>query len=148
MGLDVVEIVLEIEEAFDISIPDEVAEKIQTVGQLYDYVVEQTRGRPHRSADEAPDRTDVCLTAATFYLVRRELCAKLGLDRRQVRPRTPLEDLFPQAARRRDWAELEHKLNLKFPALVRPRPLIFWAIALCLAMAAIANSPRRGHPKR
>src|SRR5271170_7360885 len=113
MGMDAIEIVLEIEEAFDISIPDEVAEKIQTVGQLYDYVVEQTRGRPKGSADEAPDRTDVCLTAATFYLLRREPCAKLGLDRRQVRPRTPLEDLLPQGARRHDWAELALKLNLK-----------------------------------
>ena len=37
-SLDVVELVMAFEEAFDIEIPDEDAEKIQTVQQAVDYI--------------------------------------------------------------------------------------------------------------
>ena len=37
-SLDIVELVMAFEEAFDLDIPDEDAEKIQTVGQAVDYV--------------------------------------------------------------------------------------------------------------
>jgi acyl carrier protein len=37
-SLDTVELVMEFEDEFDISIPDEDAEKIRTVGQAIDYV--------------------------------------------------------------------------------------------------------------
>ena len=37
-SLDTVELVMELEEEFDITIPDEAAEKIQTVGQAVDYI--------------------------------------------------------------------------------------------------------------
>lgn len=39
-SLDVVELVMAMEEAFEIEIPDEDAEKIQTVGDAITYVVE------------------------------------------------------------------------------------------------------------
>ncbi len=37
-SLDTVELVMALEEEFDIEIPDEDAEKIQTVGQAVDYI--------------------------------------------------------------------------------------------------------------
>jgi acyl carrier protein len=37
-SLDTVELVMELEEEFDINIPDDVAEKIQTVGQAVDHI--------------------------------------------------------------------------------------------------------------
>jgi len=38
-SLDTVELVMEFEDEFDMSIPDEEAEKIQTIGQAIDYIV-------------------------------------------------------------------------------------------------------------
>lgn len=42
-SLDTVELVMELEEAFDISIPDEDAEKIQTVGDAIRYIEEHIK---------------------------------------------------------------------------------------------------------
>jgi len=39
-SLDTVELVMEFEDEFELSIPDEEAEKIQTVGQAIDYISE------------------------------------------------------------------------------------------------------------
>jgi acyl carrier protein len=41
-SLDTVELVMELEEEFDIKIPDEAAEKIQTVGQAIAHIEEQS----------------------------------------------------------------------------------------------------------
>lgn len=42
-SLDTVELVMEFEEEFDITIPDEEAEKIQTVGQAVKYIEEHSK---------------------------------------------------------------------------------------------------------
>ena len=39
-SLDLVELIMEIEEKFGITVPDEVAEKIKTVGDAVDYIQE------------------------------------------------------------------------------------------------------------
>ncbi|MBC8372738.1 MAG: acyl carrier protein [Planctomycetes bacterium] len=41
-SLDTVELVMEFEDQFELSIPDEDAEKIQTVGQAIDYISEHS----------------------------------------------------------------------------------------------------------
>lgn len=46
-SLDTVELVMEFEDEFEMSIPDEEAEKIQTIGQAVDYI------DAHRSKDKA-----------------------------------------------------------------------------------------------
>jgi len=43
-SLDVVDLVMGLEEEFDIEIPDEDAERIQTVGQAVAYIDEKTGG--------------------------------------------------------------------------------------------------------
>lgn len=42
-SLDTVELIMEFEKEFDISIPDEQAEKIQTVGHAVEYLEEQLK---------------------------------------------------------------------------------------------------------
>ncbi|MCC6125071.1 MAG: acyl carrier protein [Pirellulales bacterium] len=48
-SLDTVELVMELEEEFDINIPDDAAEKIQTVGQAIDHIEKAVDG--NESAD-------------------------------------------------------------------------------------------------
>jgi acyl carrier protein len=52
-SLDTVELVMELEEEFDINIPDDVAEKIQTVGQAIDHIEAAVNSRGEQ--DQAPD---------------------------------------------------------------------------------------------
>lgn len=44
-SLDTVELIMELEDAFEMSIPDEEAEKIQTVGQAIDYIVQHLNAK-------------------------------------------------------------------------------------------------------
>lgn len=44
-SLDTVELIMEFEDAFDLNIPDEVAEKIQTIGDAIKYVVEHPKNK-------------------------------------------------------------------------------------------------------
>lgn len=43
-SLDTVELVMELEEEFDINIPDDAAEKIQTVGQVISFIENAKQG--------------------------------------------------------------------------------------------------------
>ncbi len=43
-SLDTVELVMELEEEFDISIPEDAAEKIQTVGEAIDHIEKSRAG--------------------------------------------------------------------------------------------------------
>jgi acyl carrier protein len=49
-SLDTVELVMEFEDEFDMSIPDEEAEKIQTVGAAIDHIVTAVKSKKQESA--------------------------------------------------------------------------------------------------
>ncbi len=125
MGLDGVELVMEVEDRFDISIPDDHAEHMRTVGDMCDYL--STRAR---SFLDCP-----CPTASHFYTLRRVLINQFGIERSGVRPTTPMKDLFPQETRFEDWRRLSDQLGSALPPLRWPRfaPLL----CLCLFVAPI-----------
>ena len=76
MGLDAVELVLSVEKVFDIELPDEVAAKIFTVGDLHEYVfAELSRlGRPNLNRD------------IIYDLLRNVICFQLGVESERVVP--------------------------------------------------------------
>ena len=107
MGLETVELVMDVEESFEISIPDEKAQDIVTVGDLFEFVKSR--------AKRAPART--CLTAATFYDVKRALRDR-GISQR-FGPSTHLADILPSGERRSFWNSLGNGMQLKLPELER-----------------------------
>lgn len=48
-SLDTVELVMELEDAFDMTIPDEEAEKLKTVGEAIDYIKKQLEAKASAS---------------------------------------------------------------------------------------------------
>ncbi len=124
MGLDTVELVMEIEEAFDISIPDDRASRMLTVGDVYDFVIEKTA--------DSTITSSTCLTAMAFYELRRQL-RSFGLAESGFRPKTRLDRVIPLVGRRSYWRALSSKMDLRFPRLVRPS----WLTLLNCMLVAI-----------
>src|SRR5688572_20344208 len=93
MGLELVELVMETEETFDLSIPDEDAGRIRTPREMTDYVIARLRF-PQEGG---------CLTQKTFYRVRRAAVSCLAVPRSAVKPATPWNDLLPRWRRSRAW---------------------------------------------
>jgi acyl carrier protein len=125
VGLDAVELVMEVEEAFGISIPDGKAEQMLTVGNLYDYVVDQVHLAPAAN----------CLTAAAFYEIRAGL-RELGITAR-FGPSTLLVEVLPQRHRRSFWSHLGRTMQLQLPNLVRPLWIVIINAMVTLVAAAI-----------
>ena len=110
MGLDLVELVIEIEETFQIKVEDDQAARMRTVGDVADYIVARL-----------PDRaSETCLSAAVFYRLRRSLTELVGANRRAVAPRVETASLLPIDRRRASWLQISTQLGWRFPPLERP----------------------------
>jgi acyl carrier protein len=135
MGLDGVELLMEVEDEFGITIDDDAppAEGDVTVGDLYRHILEKLRAKGEVLG---PDASAKCLSSAAFYVFRRGLCDEFGLDRQRVRPSTRMEDLVPKADRRRRWRALSMRLGLDLPKLERA-PAMLTAIR-CSTVAVFA----------
>lgn len=90
MGLDGLEIVMETEATFGIEIPDAVAERLYTPGDLVDYVISQLATTP----------SDSCLTQQLFYRLRRGF--RRQLQDRGVTLDTEIRSLVPKS----EWPDL------------------------------------------
>lgn len=138
MGLDTVELVMEVEEAFGISISDTDAEKIQTVGQLHDHVMERLQAKPgcerplYLTAARGP-----CLTAVTFYKLRR-CFARSSVNRGKLRPSAALDEILPTDDRLQVWRRLADELQLALPRLVRAAWIVHTLAVVAAMTAALA----------
>ncbi len=76
MGLDTVELVLAVEELFEIEIPNECAEKLTTVGELHQFVVDELTRLERQNVNR-----DI-----VYDLIRNIVCIQLGVKPEKVIP--------------------------------------------------------------
>ncbi len=107
MGLDSIDLVVAIEKAFDIKIPDSEAEKILTVGDMYNAV--------HKHINEANNHK--CLTQKIFYHLRANMVSMGIAGPAAIKPQTGLETLIPLNSRYNDWQQLQSASGYKMPVL-------------------------------
>lgn len=93
MGLDSVELLIEVEEHFGVVLTSEQVADVETVDDLA-RLVATTIERESRGP---------CPSAAAFYALRRATCAVIGPKASRARPSTRLLELFPRRGRRRAW---------------------------------------------
>lgn len=132
MGLDTVELVMEMEDEFGISIPDADAEKLGTVGNIYDYL------RDRLSAL----RGERCVTQAIFYRLRSAMVTQFGLRRRNIRPAARLDQLLHPEQWQQHWQYFCNHLGLELPLLLRHSRRYAtdgWAIAFIISAAIVPS---------
>jgi acyl carrier protein len=133
MGLDAVEIVMAVEDAFDIRIEDAEAEKLLTPRQLIDCVQGKVSGAT----------SNTCLTQRAFNLLRKSLLRHGDWKRRDIAPGVALATLMPKQKRRALLEQITVELGIKKPPeFVRARWLnILLLVGSLLAglLAAIAT---------
>jgi len=126
MRLDAVENVMEVEESFGITIPEDRAGNVRTVGGFYAIVLDLTK-------DITRDN-NACVTAATFRSLRRHLIPQVA-DARRIRPSWKIADTLPLRGRRRLWARLGTEMDLRMPPRQRPH----WMTLMSILLTATAS---------
>ena len=133
-GPDPLELVMNIEEAFHITIPDEEAEQIHNGGELYAYVLAKLPQPPSQG----------CVSSATFYRLRRALQDLFAIPRALIRPAARMEELLPVEGRPDSWRRLAAAMTPgRLPELKRPRWMEPWlppcGLLVLLAMVLTAG---------
>lgn len=125
MGLDAVEIVMEVEDRFDVKISDEECEGVRTVADLAALVIKRL-----------PRSEGPCPTAREFFAIRKLMVTHSGIERRRVRPKARLTEMFPGPARRPLWISLR-VLDDRLPQLKTSSRAASWLVlfAACAACA-------------
>jgi hypothetical protein len=106
MGLDGVELVMELENEFGITIPDSEASRITTVGQTVSYIVRLLW-------DQRPREPWVCPSSRLFYQLRDSLGAIYGIARSAVRPSVRIGDLVTSRMGRGEWNDVAATSGLR-----------------------------------
>lgn len=114
MGLDVVELVMEIEDEFGIQITEEDYPKAVTVGDLRDLVVVKLAVK---EGWEPVGQSSYCPSAALFLWLRKGLTTALDQSHLRVRPSDRLDGYLPSFRRRKDWFRWQTACELYLPAL-------------------------------
>jgi len=107
MGLDGVELVMNVEDTFGITIDDADASKMITAGQLHQYVSNKVQSLSANS----------CATQKCFYVLRKHASTALNIPTKKIRPDTPVDTLFPLSERRFFWKKISHNAPFKLPKL-------------------------------
>jgi acyl carrier protein len=137
MGLELVEIVMEVEDTFGIVITDDDATGMRSVGELHRQIIESRLRARQRG----------CPTARAFHKIRRVLMESASVPRRSIRPSTPLKAILPPVARRRAWRTLQETTSGRLRGLRLPfrlGPLMAGAWVLSGVLGAATLMPRVG----
>jgi len=124
MGLDGVELVMEVEDRFGVRLPDAECSRIRTVADLAALVVSRL-----------PRCGAYCPTARAFLDLRRLLVVHASIDRNRIRPKARLDWLFPHGLWR-TWRRLRLHEPVIPPLIASPMTdqLMVWASGVLLLL--------------
>lgn len=121
MGLDLVEYVMAVEEAFEVDIPDADAVHLETPAKLIDYLC----ARLSETADGPP------LVQTAFYWLRRALADELVVPRGVIRPSSTVGELTNRPEND-VWKAVASRLEVN-PKFLTHAPIAKWLARLVRA---------------
>jgi len=132
MGLDGVELIVEVENTFGIKIQDKEAEAIATVGDFYEVVWNKIRD----------NKSNKCASALLFYRFRKLIVENCNISKKDFLLDKNLNDLIPRSVRKQMWKELQSKFEFKLPNLKLPSflQLVLLIIGLVLILGSLVFS--------
>jgi acyl carrier protein len=105
MGLDGVELVIEVEDSFGLTIPDHAAVKMESPGDIFDYIA-ATR---FSLVAQGP------LMQPLFHDLKRAIVSEFTVDPRKVRPKSSIVELIPDYRTRARRSRVIERLALPRP---------------------------------
>jgi hypothetical protein len=105
MGLEGVEIIMRVEETFDIALPNAEIEKIVTPRDLVELVMTKIR----------KSDTATCMTQNAFHRLRRAVMSELNIQRANFRLETSMNQLLPAATRKMILPKIYQKAGVTLP---------------------------------
>ncbi len=115
MGLDIVELVLAVEDEFEVHFDDDWS-GIRTVGDLHRVICAQLDS-------QRQCKHSVCPSIAPFFATRDALVSLTSSDPRDVRPSSSLSAIIACSERREIWAKFQSLACIRLPALTLPASL-------------------------
>jgi hypothetical protein len=125
VGEDTWELLSTIEDSFGITFPEYSTVLGKSVRELAEYIASESEYR----------KAEGCLSAITFYRLRRAHSELFDTPRGIIRPTTSLDVLFPWSSRGDRWRTLQEHLGLTFPNLTWPLWLVVGVLGLSLPIA-------------
>ena len=107
MGLDSVELLVNIEKYFDISIPDPEAAKISTLQDFANCVYQKVKINP----------TEVCKSRVLFYKLKIYFHTQFGISEQAIYPEQRISELIATSNLHNVWRSIEQDFNLRLPEL-------------------------------
>jgi len=130
MGLEAVEIVIAVEEEFDITIEDDEASAVRTPNDLFNLIAEKVTNSARSG----------CRSQRAFGLVRRRVMEITGAPRSSVRPDCELEPLLAGGDIQAFWNSLNINLGDRaLPRLDLPPALDVLLFSAVIASGAVAS---------
>lgn len=131
-----IDLIMNVEDEFQIVIPASEMEQCVTVEKLVDVVLPKLR----------QSNTEPCPSQHGFYKVRNVLMECLQLKRSQIKLDTKLDNLIERSQRREIWQKLMNIATCPKTSLVRPAwlsHLVFWIIPVlvCLGIVLVGWLP-------
>ena len=127
MGLDTVELVMDVEDHFGILLREDDSQRIRTIGDLADVIF----------ARILASSVTPCPSIRVFYELRTVIRASLGSTDMRMRPSTLLAELIPVSHRRACWAAIQTKQPWRFPGLQLKRQTYTFTMAFIALLFVI-----------
>jgi acyl carrier protein len=115
MGLDSVELICKLEQEFGISIPDEDAERIYRVGEMYELIVSILQPKIWKNYITSGK----CVSQNLFYQLRQILEEEQIFPSYKFTPYTFIDEIIAGYEKKSHWKIIQNRLGLELPYYTR-----------------------------